>query len=327
MRALSLPKTILIAATVMGSAVVSSSAVAQETLIDRIAAVVDGTPLMYSVVMDKVAHGPLILVSDFPADEKSPPFQRALQDLINLELINKKNKEMENDVRPEELESEINQYIQGRGLTREQLTQYLAREGKTYEDYKETFRVSLLVNRFQGRVINPLIKINDKDIENYFIRKTGTSSDFIQLELRMILISVGSDASPDMARAKQELAQEVFQKIQGGASFEEMARVYSDDPGTKASGGLMPKILLRDLSPNIRTAVEGLDAGRVTSPTRTDNGFLLFYVQNKSFALNEEFEKKKKELEFELRAQEIQGQTRRWLAGQRQRSKIEIFSE
>lgn len=298
---------------------------ADETLVDRIAAVVDGAPILHSVVTDKVEHGPLVVVSDFPSDEQSPAYQRALNDLINFELINKKVREYEIDIKPEELDAEINQYLSGRGLTREQLDEYLTREGKTYDEYKLTFRDSMLVSRFQGRVINPFVKITDKDVENFYVRKSGSSTDMIEITLRQILISIPTDANPDIVSAKQALAREIQQKVAGGASFAEMARIYSDDSSSKDNGGLLPKITLKDLAQSLRTHVESLEIGKSTAPIRLDNGFALFYVDDKRFASSAEFESKKRELEYELRSIEIQNQTRRWLSEQRQKSKVEII--
>src|SRR4051812_32000080 len=78
-----------------------------ETLIDRIAAIADGVPILYTDIREKVKNGPLVVVSDYPADDKSPEYDRALQDSINFELIMAKARDLEIDVREDEVDSEI----------------------------------------------------------------------------------------------------------------------------------------------------------------------------------------------------------------------------
>ena len=99
--------TFLFAAFLLALASTSSSAVEGEVLVDRIVAVVDGHPILYSSVMDKVDKGPLVVVSEYPAEETSPPYERALQDAINFQLVMAKAKDLEIDVRDDEVEAEI----------------------------------------------------------------------------------------------------------------------------------------------------------------------------------------------------------------------------
>lgn len=52
-----------------------------------------------------------------------------------------------------------------------------------------------------------------------------------------ILISVGEDADADTVETKRRQAQDLVLQIRDGASFEEMAKIYSEDAGSAESGG------------------------------------------------------------------------------------------
>src|SRR5262249_12008056 len=56
-----------------------AAAATGDELVDRIVAVVDGRPILYSDVKAKVDKGPLVVVSEYPATESAPQFDRALQ--------------------------------------------------------------------------------------------------------------------------------------------------------------------------------------------------------------------------------------------------------
>jgi peptidyl-prolyl cis-trans isomerase SurA len=184
----------------------------------------------------------------------------------------------------------------------------------------------MVLRQFQGRVIKPLVKITDKDIETYYLKKTGVSSDIIELQLRQILISINDTMTPDVIDAKRKLSEEVHQKLTGGMEFADAVKIYSDDPKARDNGGAMPGMRLKDLSDVIRAEVESLEPGQFSPPVKTTLGFHIFYLDAKQFAGNSEFQGQKKQLEFELYSVELQNQTRRWLSEERQRSKVELVN-
>ncbi|MEZ4744035.1 MAG: peptidylprolyl isomerase [Bdellovibrionota bacterium] len=298
-----------------------------EELVDKIVAIVESQPILYSEIAEKEKTGPLVLVSDFPADEKSPAFERALNDAINYELILNKISELEIDVSDEQVETQIDQLLKGQNLTRDGLYQFLSEQNKSYEQYKKDFKNQMLLRRFQGRVIAPLIKITDKDIETYFLEKSGNKSNSVQFNLRQILISVDADASENIIAAKKSLAKEVYQKLQGGTKFLEAVKLYSDGPNARTNGGLMAGINLKDLTETLRTEIERLEVGEFTEPIKTEIGFHIFYLEEKKFTENDEYKSKKDQLEYELRNLELNTQTRRWLQQARQKAKIEILEK
>jgi peptidyl-prolyl cis-trans isomerase SurA len=298
-----------------------------EILVDRIVAVVDGHPVLYTEVMDKVRKGPLVVVSQFPAEESSPEYEQALQDAINFELVLAKAKDLEIDVRDDEVDGEIGRFLESRNITREQLDAHLATQNSKYEDYRADFRDQMILRRFQGRVITPLVKITDKDLETFFLKKSGTTTDLVELVLRQILIGVPAGASDDVIEAKRKLALEVHQKLNGGMVFTDAVKVYSDEGTARDNGGLMAPVKAKDLAPQIRGEVEALDVSKFSAPIRTALGFHIFFLEEKRFAGSQEFASQRKQLEFELRNLEIGNQTRRWLSEQRQKSKVEVIAE
>jgi peptidyl-prolyl cis-trans isomerase SurA len=298
-----------------------------EVLLDRIVAIVDGYPVLYSEVMNKVKTGPLVVVSDYPADPKDPPFKRALQDAINFELVMQKARDLEIEVPESQVDSEIDSFLENRGQSKSGLMQFLESQGQSYEEYRADFRDLMVLRRFQGRVITPMVKITDKDVETYYLKKSGTTSDLVEISLRQIMINVEGDAAPEIVDAKRKLAGEVHKKLQDGMPFVDAVKIYSDDQAARESGGLMQGITLKDLSGQIKAEVESLATGEFSSPVRTALGFHIFYLEDKKFSGSQEFLDKKKSLEFELRNVELANQTKKWLEQQRQRAKIEELGD
>lgn len=310
---------------IISAAWLSLPAMAAEVLVDRVLGSVNGQPFLYSEVATKVQIGPLVTVSEFPATEQSPPFEQAMQDTINFQLIQQKAKELDLDVSDDELEAEIGEFLSGKGLDKRGLQTFLAKENKSYEDYKQDFRNQIVLGRFQRRVIAPLIKVTDKDLETAYLKRSGAASDLVELILRQIVIQIPEGSGQVIAEAKRALALEARSKIEAGVSFEDAVKLYSDDREKAGNGGLMGGVRLKDLTPAIRKEIERLDVGGVTAPIEIGSSILIFKVEDRKVTLGKDMQKKKIELEAEIRSAELASQTRRWLAEQRQRSKIDVI--
>ncbi len=308
-----------------GLVMTSAPAHASEVLVDRVLGTVNGQPFLYSDVSSKVENGPLITVSEYPATEQAPPFERATQDVVNLSLIKQKAKELDLDVTDEELDAEITEFLASKGLEKKGLEGFLARQNKTYEEYRQDFRNQLILGRFQRRVIAPLIKVTDKDLETAYIKRSGSSSDLVEIILRQISIQIPEGAGSVISEAKRSLAREARSKIEAGVPFVDAVKLYSDDRQKAANGGLMEGVHLKDLNPVIRKEIERLDVGGVTAPVEIGSNILIFKIEDRKISLGKDMQRKKAELEAEIRSAELANQTRRWLSEQRQRSKIDII--
>jgi len=305
----------------------SDFVVAKEVLLDRIVAIVDGYPVLYSSVMQKVKVGPLVTVSDFPAEEDASPFEKALQDSINFELVMSKARELEIEVPESQVDAEIDRFIQNNGQTKSGLMDFLARQGTSYDDYRSDFRDLMVLRRFQGRVITPMVKITDKDLITYYLKKSGTSAELVEITLRQILISVDDSAAPEIVEAKQKMAQEVLKKLKDGMDFKAAVNIYSDDEGKSKNQGLMMSMKLKDLAGEIKTAVSGLSKGEYSSAVRTSQGFHIFFLDDKEFGGSDDFLSNKNNLERELRGMELAAQTKKWLEQERQRTKVILVTD
>ncbi|RYZ80080.1 MAG: hypothetical protein EOP04_26555, partial [Proteobacteria bacterium] len=115
-----------------GMIFIGQNALAAE-VIDRLIAEVNGAAITLSEAKIKVEKGPLIDISPYPAQEKDPPLQVAIQDLINTKLIMQKAEELEIEVTDAQLSEEIDKFMVGRKLSKEQLNEALAQEGMTYD--------------------------------------------------------------------------------------------------------------------------------------------------------------------------------------------------
>jgi peptidyl-prolyl cis-trans isomerase D len=122
-------------------------------------------------------------------------------------------------------------------------------------------------------------QVSDQDLESYYDKHKAQYVVPSRRRARHILIAI--DAHRDAAAALKR-ADEVLAKLKAGASFGELAKQYSDDPGSAAQGG--------DLGWTERSAFAGamepfakalfsMKVGEVSAPVKTQYGYHLIELE------------------------------------------------
>ena len=106
------------------------------------------------------------------------------------------------------------------------------------EDFRANFKERELAKRMQQKVVEG-VKITPQEVKAYFDKIPPDSLNFYESEVEIGEIVVYPKASRDLEKlAMDDLADYKSQIESGKARFESLASLYSDDPGTKANGGL-----------------------------------------------------------------------------------------
>jgi peptidyl-prolyl cis-trans isomerase SurA len=144
-------------------------------------------------------------------------------------------------VSDEEIEAELDQRI------RYFIMQYGGKEafeqiaGRTIYQVKEDFRQSIRDGRLAQSMRKSIVenvKITPTEVKNYFDRIPADSLRFYEMELVVGQIVLYPKAGRELEKfAQDELADYKKQIESGQKSFETMARLYTEDPGSKQTGG------------------------------------------------------------------------------------------
>jgi peptidyl-prolyl cis-trans isomerase D len=104
----------------------------------------------------------------------------------------------------------------------------------------------------------------------------------------------------DAARAK---AEDVDKQLKGGANFADLAKKYSDDPGSAKDGGLLPPLTRGRTVSEFEQAAFSTPAGQTTGVIRTNYGFHIIHVEAKQEARLKPLDEVKVEIEPVLKQQ------------------------
>jgi len=124
-------------------------------------------------------------------------------------------------------------------------------------------------------------QVTDAEVQAYYNSHLAEYKTDEQVKTRHILISskAGADAQTDnAAKAK---AQDVLKQLQAGGNFAELAKKYSEDPGSKDQGGELPLMPTAGLDPAYAKAAMALNPGQTSGLVKSQFGYHIIQTEQK----------------------------------------------
>ncbi len=226
-------------------------------------------------------------------------------------------------------EEEVNQYIettkdqivqqaqaQGMNVGREEaFQQALQQAGLTEEQFREQLREQLPVQKVQERVAGDAEASQEEVKQFYEENKALQFTTPEQRCARHILFSKDQ-------RAK---AEEVKGQLQNGADFAELAREFSQDPGSAENGGDLGCLGQGETVPNFEEALFNAEEGAIVGPVETEFGYHVVEVtdirQQSTQPLSEVEGQIREQLSADIQAQEFSS----WLQEQKEQRNVKYL--
>jgi len=123
--------------------------------------------------------------------------------------------------------------------------------------------------------------VTDAEIQAYYNAHQDQYKTPAQLKTRHILISVAKDADAKTDAAAKAKAEEALKQVKAGGNFAELAKKYSDDPGSKDQGGELPMMAASGLVPEYAQAAMALNPGQTSDLVRTQFGYHIIQTEQK----------------------------------------------
>jgi peptidyl-prolyl cis-trans isomerase SurA len=140
----------------------------------------------------------------------------------------------------EEIESQIDNQI--RGFMQMYGTAQALEEisGRTIyqlkDDFKVPFKERELANRMRGKILEN-VKMTPIEVKTYWKEIPKDSLPFYESELEVGQIVIYPKPDREIESYTAKRLNDIKKQIEGGARFDQMAKIYSEDPGSKNTGG------------------------------------------------------------------------------------------
>tara|TARA_Y100001968_G_scaffold277760_1_gene272736 strand:+ start:912 stop:2216 length:1305 start_codon:yes stop_codon:yes gene_type:complete len=258
----------------------------QNVLLDKVAAVVDDKIVLLS---DVVLAANALAAQESVNPSLSPKkyndlLLKASESMIEQLVIIKMAEVdsvtvLEKDVE-KALERQIDNIISQSG-GKEAAEQVL---GKKISDFKRSYRDDMEGKLVAEKYTNQLtmdIKITRPEVESFFsIYKDSIPSFPTEHKVRHILFEIKpSDKSIEETK---NIALSIIQEIKNGMTFESAAKKYSEDPGSKESGGYLGIVSRGTFVKEFEKAAFTLELNKISEPVQTTFGFHIIEVLERS---------------------------------------------
>lgn len=165
-----------------------------------------------------------------------------------------------------------------------------------------------------SKMIAEKVQVTPEEIQQYYKAHQDDYRIPETVTVRHILIKTPTpDANGkvdqkavDAARAK---AEDIAKQLKGGANFADLAKQYSEDPGSSKDGGLLPPLTRGRTVPEFEQAAFSTPVGQTTGVIRTDYGFHIIHVEAKQEARLKPLAEVQAEIEPVLKQQKAAAQS------------------
>ncbi len=289
-----------------------------------IAARVNGEPVLWSDVDTEVNR----FVTQVGADPKSKEFEKQKADLTKgivdqliLQKLIMQEARKRNVLATDKEVNEQLARIRQQFPNEKAFGDALAKENLNLTTLRELIRFRLTQRRVADAV-TANVKIADDEVRAAFDKDRTTYDKPAQIKVSHILLRVTDKNQEPVAQAKAKIA---LSKLADGDKFEDVAKKYSEDPGSAERGGDLGFVSRGTLVKEFEEVAWQLKPGQVSGLVKTQFGLHIIKLYEIKQAEKADYNKVKDEVRDKLLGGKREKAFEAWLEEQKKTAKIEKF--
>ena len=180
-----------------------------------------------------------------------------------------------------ELNAQVRSIAESNDMTLDEFADAVEADGITLASVRDEVRREMLMRQVQQRQISNRVTVSDRDVDRFLSQQPSQpgSQNFIEeSRARHVLVALTPTRDENQARAR---AEDVRERLSGGADFASLAREYSDDSGSALNGGELGWVRPGQTVPAFEEAMRGLDINQVSAPVRSQFGYHVIQVEER----------------------------------------------
>lgn len=186
-------------------------------------------------------------------------------------------------VKDEEVKEKMNQqldYMVEQLKSMDNVVKYFKKNSE--DEFKtelfEILKQQKLAAEMQKKIVDP-VQITPEETRNFFKKIPESDRPIIGSELEMAQIIVTPKVSDAEKQIVIDRLKEIKKQVKEGASFTTKAVLYTEDPGSRASGGFYKINKKTPFVKEFKDVAFALQEGEISEPFETEFGFHIIYLE------------------------------------------------
>ena len=263
-------------------------------MLDQVIVIIEDDVITQSEFQDKlkfITNQYRISGNPLPNDRSSFR-QQILDGMINIRLQVNYAKQFGLNIEEWMIDKAMENMAKRSGVSLTEFREKIISEGVDYNMYRNLLKEDLIIREVKRRVVSQQVKVSKKEIQEFIKHQSHVFKENNQYKISMILASISENPSiQEKADAKNKIKM-VRDKFSNGEKFSDLARNYSDS-GNALSGGDLGWRRITEVPQMFLEELENVDSGKISNMIENNNGYYIFYLEDKKVVENIKIEERK----------------------------------
>lgn len=170
------------------------------------------------------------------------------------------------------------------GVPFNELPRFLAEDGIIYAEFRAAMRDEITINELKGIEVTRNIHVSEREIEQCLADLDGNVVANSDWELSHILLTMPESATSEQIEEVETQANLIYERLQDGANFRQLAARYSAGP-TALEGGSLGWLDGQQIPTIFTDVLQNMSSGDIAPPIRTASSFHIVKVDNLRLAV------------------------------------------
>lgn len=246
-----------------------------------------------------------------------------LKRMVDNKLIEQQSKKSGLTVKDDEVMTAIRDMLTQRNIELSEFVNGLAKEGTSFEAYKQDVKGHLLRQRLMRREVQSKIIVTDEEVGEYYKAHRDDYEGKEAVRIRQIFLHIPRGGNEQAREEVRKKAEGIRKRLLGREPFEMLAAQFSHGPEAQ-SGGDIGFIERGRILPEVEAAAFQLDVGAISDVIESPLGLHIIQVVDKKGAGLKPYDDVRREIQMKIEDQKMQERYERWIADLRKKSHIEM---
>lgn len=145
-------------------------------------------------------------------------------------------------------------------------------------EFFDIIKMNKLTDEMQRKIVN-VVEITPEEVRSFYKKIPQDELPVFGAEMEVAQIVVNPEISDAEKQKAIDKLKKIKKEVQEGASFFSKAVLYSDDPGSRSSGGYYKITRKTQFLKEFKDVAFSLAEGEISEPFETDYGYHIIYLE------------------------------------------------